>query len=79
MRLFPFLVLLLVVVTGCAQYTTDVPETRGPLEGSWVMSEIAAISERGENRYPDTAPGLFIFDESHYSMIWMPLRLVRAE
>ncbi len=73
MRLFLFLALLLVVTAGCVQYTTDVPEARGPLEGSWAMTEIVVISERGENRYPDTAPGLFIFDKSHYSMVWMPL------
>ena len=59
MRVFLLVVPLLVVVTGCAQYTTDVPETRGPLEGSWVMTEIAVISERGENRYQDPAPSRF--------------------
>ena len=73
MRWFVLLVPLLVVATGCAQYTMDVPEAGCALEGSWVMTEIAVISERGENRYPDPAPGLFIFDKSHYSMVWMPL------
>ena len=73
MRWFVLLVLFLLAMTGCSQYMTDVPETRGPLEGSWVMTEIAVISERGENTYPDPAPGLFIFDKSYYSMVWMPL------
>jgi hypothetical protein len=54
-------------------------EVGSPLEGSWSMVEIAVISERGENRYPDPAPGLFIFGESHYSMVWMPLTEVPAD
>ena len=73
MRWFVLLVPLLVAATGCVQYTTDVPEAGRALEGSWAMTEIVVISERGENRYPDTAPGLFIFGQSHYSMVWMPL------
>ena len=73
MRLCALLIAVAVLATGCTQYTTDVPESGSPLAGSWVMKEISVISERGENTYPDPAPGLFVFGESHYSMVWMPL------
>ena len=79
MRWFLLSVLTLVVTAGCTQYTVDVPEVPGPLEGSWEMVEIGVISERGENRYPDPAPGLFIFGESRYSMVWMPLTEVPGD
>jgi hypothetical protein len=73
MRWFMLLVMLLVVSTACAQQVTDSPRVGSPLSGSWAMAEIAVISARGENRYPDPAPGLFVFGENHYSMVWMPL------
>jgi hypothetical protein len=62
-----------VCAAGCTQYVEDEPDAGSPLAGSWVMKEISVISQRGENRSPDPAPGLFIFEESHYSMVWMPL------
>jgi len=73
------LIAALVLLTGCQQYTTDVPEAGSPLAGSWVMDEISVISQRGENTYADPAPGLFIFGESHYSMVWMPLTEIPAD
>ena len=79
MRWCALLLVPIVLATGCQQYTTDVPETGSPVAGSWVMKEIAVVSERGENHYPDPAPGLFMFDESHYSMVWMPLTEIPAD
>jgi hypothetical protein len=60
----------LAIPAGEADEETD---AAGPLEGTWAMKEITVISERGENRYPDPAPGLFMFGKRHYSMVWMPL------
>ncbi len=73
MRWIVLLVMLLAVSTAWAQQAPDAPTAGSPLAGSWSMAEIAVISARGENRYPDPAPGLFIFGESHYSMVWMLL------
>ena len=56
--------------------TTSVP---GPLEGAWSVVEIDVVSAKGEARYPDPAPGLFIFGEKYYSMVWMPLTEVPSD
>jgi hypothetical protein len=45
----------------------------GPLEGTWSVVRIDAITERGANSYPDPAPGLVMFGKSYYTMVWMPL------
>lgn len=79
MRWSIFLLVVLVASTACAQSTTDAAEAGSPLEGAWSMVEIAVISPRGENRYPDPAPGLFVFGESYYSMVWMPLTEVPSD
>lgn len=68
-----------------AQVDRQVPDTQAaiqsssPLAGSWEMIEIAVISARGESRYPDPAPGLFIFGGGYYSMVWMPLTEVPGD
>ena len=67
------------VVMAWNEYTTDVPEAGSPLAGSWVMDEISVISQRGENSYPDPAPGLFVFGETYSSMVWMPLTEIPAD
>lgn len=76
MRLSVALLLVAALVSGCQPPAERTP---GPLEGSWTVVEIDVISDRGESRYPDPAPGLFMFDESHYSMVWMPLTEIPAD
>jgi hypothetical protein len=71
--------LVLVAVAAPLCRAAEAAEGGSPLEGAWAMKEIAVVSERGENSYPDPAPGLFIFGESHYSMVWMPLTEVPAD
>ena len=79
MRCVLLLAMVFAASTGFAQQAADAPEAGSPLEGSWSMVEIAVISSRGENHYPDPAPGLFVFGESYYSMVWMPLTEVPSD
>jgi hypothetical protein len=65
--------MLLLMSTAWAQQATNAPGAGSPLAGSWAMAEISVVTARAENTYPDPAPGLFVFGESHYSMVWMPL------
>ncbi|MBN2565104.1 MAG: lipocalin-like domain-containing protein [Candidatus Eisenbacteria bacterium] len=51
----------------------------GPLEGTWKVVQIDVFSERGENSYPNPAPGLVMFGERYYSMTWMPLTEAPAD
>lgn len=73
MRRFVLLLTLLVVSTSWAQQAPDATPAGSPLKGSWSMADITVISSRGENRYPDPAPGLFVFGDGYYSMVWMLL------
>ena len=65
--------LALLVVSLCAPAFADAEHQTSPLAGTWSMKEITVVTQRGENSYPDPAPGLFIFGEDYYSMVWMPL------
>jgi hypothetical protein len=76
MRSLMVLLTIALLAAGCQQPAERVP---GPLEGAWSMVEIDVISERGEARYPDPAPGLFVFGETYYSMVWMPLTEVPSD
>lgn len=47
--------------------------TGGPaaaIEGTWLIDEITVISPRGEVTYPDPQPGIYIFADGYYSMVW---------
>ncbi len=61
--------IVLCLLAGCQQVAVEAP---GPLEGSWRISEIRIVSKRGEYIDSEPQPGLFIFHEEHYSMVWMP-------
>lgn len=41
------------------------------LMGAWVMDAITVISPRGQTSYPDPQPGIFMFADGYYSMVWM--------
>jgi len=63
----------------CLAPVAGYAQEESPLLGAWEMAEIRVVSARGENVYPDPAPGLFIFGETHYSMVWMPLTEVPSD
>jgi hypothetical protein len=70
MRGFPVFVAVVLLVALVA-HTAE--RTRGPVEGTWKVVQIDVITERGENSYPDPAPGLVMFGDRYYCMAWMPL------
>ena len=43
---------------------------RQPLEGAWKVVEVVVTGDRAENT-PNPQPGLFIFGQKHYSMMWI--------
>lgn len=71
MRGIWFLLALAILFGAPVAFGEDVGTS--PIAGAWKVVQIDVISERGENSYPDPAPGLVIFGERHYSMVWMLL------
>jgi hypothetical protein len=43
---------------------------RKPMEGAWKVVEVVVTGDRAENT-PNAQPGLFIFGQKHYSMMWV--------
>ena len=43
---------------------------RHPVEGAWKVVDIVVTGDRAENT-PNPQPGLFIFGQKHYSMMWV--------
>jgi hypothetical protein len=73
-------VIALVALPGSFCDGADAEEaTRNSIQGAWKVVRIDVISERGENSYPDPAPGLFIFGDRYYSMVWMPLTEIPSD
>jgi hypothetical protein len=50
---------------------------RHPVEGAWKVVEVAVTGDRAENT-PNAQPGLFIFGQKHYSMMWVRGAKARA-
>ena len=48
------------------------PSTEGALSGAWSIQEIEVTSAGETTVTPDPQPGLAIFTESNYSLVWMP-------
>ena len=44
---------------------------RKPMEGAWKVAEIATTGAAPSNN-PNPQPGLFIFGQRHYSIMWVP-------
>lgn len=63
-------VCVVVLASGCQ---APVSSERGPLEGTWKVKSITYITSRGEFPIEEALPGLFIFGEEYYSMVWMPM------
>ena len=45
--------------------------SRGPLEGAWRVAEIV-VTGAGASKTASPQPGLFIFTQRHYSLMWVP-------
>jgi hypothetical protein len=51
-----------------AMLGADTP--RKPMEGVWKVAEVVVTGANAENT-PSPQPGLFIFGQKHYSMMWI--------
>jgi len=63
----------LVAVLAAGACHGNEPASATALEGAWRVERIVYFTSRGEFPIDSPQPGLFIFGESYYSMVWMPL------
>jgi hypothetical protein len=61
--------LVLIVITGAACST--MADSADTLQGVWRVTEIAAKG-KSSSAITNPLPGLAIFTQNHYSLVWMP-------
>lgn len=49
-----------------------------PLLGAWEVKSLTWHSEKGDQGIEKAQPGLFIFAENHYSLMWTPTKEARV-
>lgn len=74
---FFLLITVLTIMTGCHHHTHQTL-TYNPLLGSWQLQSVKWISAARTVQIEQAQPGLFIFDESYYSLMWSPKQTPRT-
>jgi hypothetical protein len=70
-------ILALVLMTGCHHHAQK-PTTNNPVLGSWQLQSVKWISTERTAQIEQAQPGLFMFDEGHYSLMWSPKQTPRT-
>ena len=66
-----------VLMTGC-HHQAQKPQVDNPLLGSWKLLSVRWVSDERTAQIEQAQPGLFIFDEAHYSLMWSPKQTPRS-
>jgi Lipocalin-like domain len=61
----------LTIVVLCTTIVSAQSSTKKSIEGVWKVTEIVVTGEDAVN-VPSPQPGLIIFTEKHYSVMWIP-------
>jgi len=62
--------LIALLLTSVAALGAAESAARKSMEGAWKVVEVVVTGDRAENT-PNAQPGLFIFGQKHYSMMWV--------
>ncbi len=54
------------------------PDQKNPLLGAWKVKSVTWVSSDKTHHIEQAQPGMFIFENSHYSLIWSPKRTPRV-
>ena len=61
----------LTLLVLCTTVVSAQSSTKKPIEGVWKVTEIVVSGEDASN-VPNPQPGLIIFTQKHYSVMWVP-------
>ena len=61
----------LTLLVLCTNVVSAQSSTKKPIEGAWKVTEIV-VSGADASNAPNPQPGLIIFTEKHYSVMWVP-------
>jgi hypothetical protein len=61
----------LTLMVLCTTIVSAQSSTKKPIEGVWRVTEIVVTGEDASN-VPNPQPGLIIFTQKHYSVMWVP-------
>ena len=63
---------LLVVVLSSVGCQNHKSQRQHPIIGTWLLDSVTWHSKEQSQHIEKAQPGMFIFDESHYSLMWSP-------
>ena len=78
MKFKSFLLLTTMILMNGCQHQAQKPPIDNPLLGSWKLQSVRWISDERTAQIEQAQPGLFIFDEAHYSLMWSPKQTPRT-
>jgi len=61
----------LTLMVLCATAVSAQSSTKKPIEGAWKVIEIVVTGHNASN-IPNPQPGLILFTQKHYSVMWVP-------
>jgi len=61
----------LTLLVLCTTVVSAQSSTKKPIEGAWKVTEIV-VTGASASKVPNPQPGLFIFAQKHYSVMWVP-------
>jgi len=61
----------LTLMVLCTTIVSAQSSTKKSIEGVWKVTEIVVTGEDASN-VPSAQPGLIIFTQKHYSVMWVP-------
>lgn len=71
------IIFAMAIMTGC-HHQAQKPQSNNPLVGSWQLQSVKWVSESRTAQIEHAQPGLFMFDEGHYSLMWSPKQTPRT-
>lgn len=74
-KLSGVVIFLLLTLTACHNQKNH---TNHPLIGAWYLASVAWISDEQTQRIEQAQPALFLFNKSHYSLMWSPKQSPRV-
>ncbi len=75
---FKLIILCLAVMLLMACQKKQLKPENNPLLGAWQVVSVAWVSSEQTHTIEQAQPGMFIFNDSHYSLMWSPKRTPRT-